>query len=281
MRPIMALVLVVPLLGCTTTKKLYDGPERDEAELAVLSASNSYVFSINNRRTDHAREPQARLLVAPGTQELIVHLNDRMAESYGHVGVRTVFCALAGHQYTVYPVPDMVARLWEPAVRDEGTGQDVSPRPCSTAATPRGAAPEPTPAPVTPARAPVTAPPPAPAPEPAAAAPAATPPPAAAPKPAEATSPAGPPAPAAAAPPARAATPPPPGVLAPGAQAKLRAPARTRSLADAAVVKGLEAGATVTLKVLLKKDSGAWWYVAGPTGSGWVRETDVELPPTN
>jgi len=65
-------------------------------------------------------------------------------------------------------------------------------------------------------------------------------------------------------------------VLAPGAQAQLRAPARTRSLPDAPPVKGLDAGVTVTLKVALKKDTGAWWYVTAPAGSGWVREGDLE-----
>lgn len=274
MRLSIALVLVVPLMGCATTKKLYDGPERDEAELAALSASNSYVFSINNRRTDHGREPSARLLVLPGTQQLIVHLDARMAESYGHVGVRTVFCALPGHEYTVYPVPDMIARLWEPAVRDEATGQDVSPRPCATSASPIGAAPAPTPPPVAQAPVPVAA---APAAAPSAAAPAAAPP----PKPAEPTSPSGPPAPATATPPAKPATPvsPPPGVLAPGAQARLRAPARTRSLPDAPAAKGLDAGVRVTLKVMLKKDTGAWWYVTAPSGSGWARESELDVAP--
>jgi hypothetical protein len=269
----MALALLLAA-GCSTTKKLYDGPERDPAELVTLSTSNSYVFSINDRRTDHAREPNAQLLLLPGTQQLIVHLDDRMAESYGHVGVRTVFCAQAGRQYTVYPVPDMIARLWEPAVRDEATGQDVSPRPCANTAAPIGAAPQPTPPPVAPAATPkpaVATPPPAAA--PAAAAPAAASRPAPTP-----TSPAGPPVPATTAPPAQAAPPvaPPPGVLAPGATAQLRAPARTRSLADAPVVKGLDAGVAVTLKVVLKKDTGAWWYVTGPSGSGWVREGDLE-----
>lgn len=242
----MALVLGLLLMGgCASSKKFYDGPERDPAELALLRAANTYVYSINGRRTDHVKEPRAALLILPGTQQLIVHLDEDMASQYGRVGIRTTFCAVAGHRYTVYPIPDMIARLWEPAVKDGATGQDVSRRPCATAEPP----PPPTAAP--PAAVPSTPPP--------------------------ATPPVGASAPAPATPVKPTPPPPPPGVIAAGAQARLRAAARTRSLPDAPPAKGLEAGATVTLKVPLKKDTGKWWYVTGPGASGWVLESELEL----
>lgn len=257
------------LTGCMATKKFYDGPERAETDVARLQSANSYVFSINGRRTDAAKDRSwTTLVVLPGTQRLIVQLDEDMASRYGHVGVRFVFCARAGHSYTVYPVTDITSRTWQPAARDDATGADVEARSCEADA-PAQEAPAAAPAP---AQKPVLPPAAAPAAE---AAPATVPPPAP-------SAPAAPPA-AASAPPASSPTPTvapaapvAPGTLAAGGQARLRAPARIRSAVDAPVVKGLEPGVTVTLKVVLKKDTGAWWYVNASGASGWVRGTDLD-----
>lgn len=250
----LALLLVA---GCAApAKTLYDGPERDPAETVVLAASKSYVFSVNNRRTGFGRDASAELVILPGTQRLIVHLEEDLGERYGYVGVPVTFCAAAGQRYTIYPVTDPIARLWQPAIRD-GAGGDVALKPCAAAVPPPAAAPE-TPPASPPAESPVVA-----TPKPAAAA--------AAPVPAT-PAPATPP-PAASPAPAPAAQ---PGTLAPGNPAVLRGPARTRSLDDAPTVPGLAPGSTVTLKVLLKKDNGAWWYVKGAGASGWVRENQLE-----
>lgn len=256
----MKIAFVAPLAaaallaaGCTPAKKLYDGPEREGAEVVRLEGAKSYVFSVNDRRTGFSRDNSGVLFILPGTQRLIVHLDEDLGSRHGYVGQPAVFCAVAGHAYVVYPVTDPIARLWQPAIRDDATDADVPLKPCAGAELP---APVAAPAPAS-AEGPSSAPPvvpPAPLPS---AAPAATP----APAPAPASRP-----------------PPPPGVLAPGAQARLRVAARTRSLDDAPPAKGLDAGATVTLKVVLKKDTGAWWYVTAPAGSGWVREANLELP---
>jgi len=269
-----AIAAALLLGGCMSTKKFYEGAERAETDVARLQSANSYVFSINGRRTDAAKDRSwTTLVVLPGTQRLIVQLDEDMASRYGHVGVRFVFCARAGHSYTVYPVTDIASRTWQPAARDDATGVDVEARSCEAEAPARDA--------------PAAAPAPAPAPKPvlpptsaaAAKAAPATVPPAAAPPPAASPAPsAAPPSPPVAAAPPSAAAPvtPPPGVLAAGAPARLKVPARTRSLPDAPPAKGLEAGMTVTLKVMLKKDTGAWWYVTAPAGSGWAREAELE-----
>jgi len=66
-----------------------------------------------------------------------------------------------------------------------------------------------------------------------------------------------------------------------GAQARLRAGAtvRTRMAADADPVKGLGAGAAVTLRGRASREGRSWWYVAAPGGAGWVPETDLEPAP--
>lgn len=66
--------------------------------------------------------------------------------------------------------------------------------------------------------------------------------------------------------------------FAPGAQVRLRADAtlRTRSLPDAEAVDGIDRGTTFTLKAVLKKDTGAWWYVTSDQGSGWVLDSGLE-----
>lgn len=263
----LALVLGLAA-GCTPVKKMYDGPEREASQIARLHMSNSYLFSINRRRTGAAKDGAAEMLILPGTQRLIVHLDEDLAGRYGYVGVPAVFCAGAGQSYTVYPVTDPIARLWQPAVRDDATGGDVPLKPCGAADTPAAAAAPPaaTPAP-SPAPTPPTVTPPGPA-----AAPATTP----APTPPPTAPPARPAATPAPAPAATAPAAPAPGSLTAGAAARLLAPARTRSLPDAPAVAGLEAGVTVTLKVVIKKDTGPWWYVKAPAGSGWARESELE-----
>ena len=79
--------------------------------------------------------------------------------------------------------------------------------------------------------------------------------------------------PPAAAPPAASA-----GTWTTGVQGKLRAGAvaRTRMAADGDAVKGIEPGATVTLRGRANRDGRTWWYVAAPGGSGWVPEADLE-----
>jgi len=238
-------VAILVLAGCAGPKKFYDGPERDAAEVARLQAANSYVYSVNKRRTNAAKDA-APLLILPGTQRLIVQLDEDTASRYGRVGVHFVFCARAGHSYTVYPVTDPVAKLWEPAAKDDATHADVAAAPCEGDAAVAAV----TPAPEPPPAARVQAPPPPPTVR-------------------------APVAPAAAAPPPSAS----PGTFATGGQARLRTVARTRSSEDAPAVKGLDPGVAVTLKVVLKKDTGAWWYVSAPAGSGWVRESELEAQP--
>ena len=245
-------VAILILAGCAGPKKFYDGAERDPAEVARLQVANGYVYSVNKRRTNAEKDP-APLLILPGTQRLIVQLDEDMASRYGRVGVHFVFCARAGHGYTVYPVTDPVAKLWEPAAKDDATLVDVPAAPCAGDVDPVATR-EPESAPVVPT--PVAPAPVVPAPVP----------------PVVATPQIPPPAPKAAV----AAASVPPGVLVAGGQARLRASARTRSIKDAPVVKGLEPGLTVTLKVVLKKDTGAWWYVNAGAASGWVRDVDLE-----
>lgn len=101
--------------------------------------------------------------------------------------------------------------------------------------------------------------------------------------------PANAPAPAAVAPPATSApapTPAPapappaaaaPAPWAPGHAARLRAgaQARVRMAADAETAKGVDPAQPFTLKNRVKRDTGVWWYVATPAGSGWVLEADL------
>jgi hypothetical protein len=255
---IAAPLALLLMAGCAApARTLYDGPERDPAETVVLAASRSYVFSVNGRRTGLGRDDSAELVILPGTQRLIVHLDEDMGRRYGYVGLPVTFCAAAGHRYTVYPVTDPIARLWQPTIRDDGARGDVALKPCPAAASPAAGAPE---APSTSEEPALTAPAPAAVPVPAPAPPAAV----------------APPSPPAASPAPAAAPPAEPGTIAAGNPAVLRGPARTRSLDNAPTVAGLEPGATVTLKVLLKKDNGAWWYVQGAGAAGWVRETQLE-----
>lgn len=66
--------------------------------------------------------------------------------------------------------------------------------------------------------------------------------------------------------------------LAPGQPARIRAGtyARARATPEGDAVKGLDAGVTVTLKVMLRNNTGAWWYVYTPDDAGWVRDADLE-----
>jgi hypothetical protein len=138
-----------------------------------------------------------------------------------------------------------------------------------SAATPPAAASSPAIAPALPA-VPVTAP--VSLPVIAPAAPAATPP-AAAPEA---------PAPSAAAVPAPAAgTPAAASGLVAGAHVRLRPGAilRARPLPDAEAMGEVDPAATMTLKVVMKKDTGAWWYVNTPSGSGWALDSELEPAP--
>jgi hypothetical protein len=62
-----------------------------------------------------------------------------------------------------------------------------------------------------------------------------------------------------------------------GQPAQLRPDAyvRTRATPDGDAVTTIPRGATVTLKVMLRNATGAWWYVNAPAASGWVRDTDL------
>jgi hypothetical protein len=265
MTRIWVALLAIALAGCSA-RKFYDGPERDDAQVVRLEADNAYFFSVDGRSTHAAQEGPAPLLVLPGTHKLIVQLDEERASVYGRVGVPFFLCTQAGRTYTVYPVTDVRSRSWQPAARDE-EGRPVPGGPCAgdeaLAAAPfREPAAPPAAAPPRPPAAAVPAP-------PIAAAPAASPPAASAPAPV--APPAAAPVPA----PATPAAPTDPGALAAGGQARLRAAARTRALADAPAVKGLEPGATVTLKVKMKKDTGTWWYVKGDAASGWVLEAEL------
>lgn len=65
--------------------------------------------------------------------------------------------------------------------------------------------------------------------------------------------------------------------LAAGGHAHLRdgAALRARSLPDEDPEEGVGPNSLLTLKVVLKKDTGAWWYVTSPEGSGWVLDSDL------
>lgn len=78
--------------------------------------------------------------------------------------------------------------------------------------------------------------------------------------------------------PAPAATPDAPAAWAAGLSARLRpgAQARVRMAPDAETAKGVDPAQPVTLKSRVKRDTGTWWYVATPAGSGWVLETDLQ-----
>jgi hypothetical protein len=82
---------------------------------------------------------------------------------------------------------------------------------------------------------------------------------------------------AAAAPPAASAPAPAAAAWAPGQSARLRAgaQARVRMAADAETAKGVDPAQPFTLKNRVKRDTGVWWYVATPVGSGWVLEADL------
>ncbi len=66
-----------------------------------------------------------------------------------------------------------------------------------------------------------------------------------------------------------------------GRPARLRAGAmaRARAAPDGDAAKGIEAGAVLTLKTRLIRDTGAWWYVTAPGGSGWALESDLVPAP--
>lgn len=89
------------------------------------------------------------------------------------------------------------------------------------------------------------------------------------------------PVPAAPAPapgPAPAAVPATPAAWSAGQPARLRTgvQARVRMAPDAEPAKGVDPARPVTLKSRVKRDTGVWWYVVTPGGSGWVLEADLQ-----
>jgi hypothetical protein len=63
-----------------------------------------------------------------------------------------------------------------------------------------------------------------------------------------------------------------------GQSARLRpgVQARVRMAPDAEPAKGVDPAQPVMLKSRVKRDTGTWWYVVTPAGSGWVLEADLQ-----
>jgi len=113
-------VAAVPslMLGCTAV--LYPGPERPDAETAVVSAGDTTIDRVDGRWVRSGRIARYRLL--PGLHTIEVNLESSYFDPSYVINwtlrpVALCFFAKAGRSYRTHPI--MEARSWHPTIIDE------------------------------------------------------------------------------------------------------------------------------------------------------------------
>jgi hypothetical protein len=120
--PIAALLVLSLPVGCTTTKKMYEGPELPGDQIAVVSTSgnpglgkHTHIISVEGIST--WKVDNAEVLPGDSTFEIVHGLGG--CAGYDYSGIIS-FEARAGHEYQIETERDFI---W---VVDKGTGEIVA-----------------------------------------------------------------------------------------------------------------------------------------------------------
>ena len=118
-----SLMIVAVAGGCT--RAMYAGPKRPQSEVAKIECRDTYIRSVDGKKTRLGRGHGAKILVLPGAHELGVTLS-QIGPGYHLRSERpdkVWFHAEAGHVYRV--LPRITPRSWRPVIIDRVTGQTV------------------------------------------------------------------------------------------------------------------------------------------------------------
>lgn len=114
---------LVLLAACSTTTKMYFGPDRPAGETAIIRPASS---GVNIKSCDNQRFTTSEAIVLPGGHTIDVSFFDSLSNCYSRDSILMDFTAEAGHIYMVDILLNTGPGRYSAIIRDKTSGLSVA-----------------------------------------------------------------------------------------------------------------------------------------------------------